>query len=478
MSNINQMANIEVNINGEAARDEIEKLQASAVELRNKIVELNKQSKDTGENLTKEIRATEREYAETQKTIRQLRNETTNLAEAMQKLDRLTPKELQKVIRRIYSELNSGHVKRGTAEWEQLTEALREAKAEAAKVKEEFQEAQSLSDSFAAWGQKWMGIVTTVDTALEAVSELKSTMQESVQAYADMQEAMSQVAKYTGMSADEVEALNDKLKQMDTRTARERLNELAGDAGKLGITSQQAVLDFVDAADKINVALGEDLGEDAVKNIGKLAQMFGEDKKMGLRGAMLATGSAINEVAQKSSAAEAYLVEFTARVAGAAKQANISQADIIGFASVLDENMLRDETAATAFQNLLIKMFQEPAKFAKLAGISVEEFSRTMKTDAKEGVMQFIEAMSKKGGLAELAPIFEQMKLDGQGAASVLAVMAGKVDDIRERQELANQAYADGTSIINEFNVQNNTVKAGLDKAKKQFSHPPREGVD
>ena len=470
MSNINQMANIEVNINGEAARDELEKLQASAVELRNKIVELNKRSKDTGEDLTKEIRATEREYAETQKTIRQLRNETTNLAEAMQKLDKLTPKELQKVIRRIYSELNSGHVKRGTAEWEQFTEALREAKAEAAKVKEEFQEAQSLSDSFAAWGQKWMGIVTTVDTALEAVSGLKSTMQESVQAYADMQEAMSQVAKYTGMSADEVEALNDKLKQMDTRTARERLNELAGDAGKLGITSQQAVLDFVDAADKINVALGEDLGEDAVKNIGKLAQMFGEDKKMGLRGAMLATGSAINEVAQNSSAAEAYLVEFTARVAGAAKQANISQADIIGFASVLDENMLRDETAATAFQNILIKMFQEPAKFAKLAGISVEEFSKTMKTDAKEGVMQFIEAMSKKGGLAELAPIFEQMKLDGQGAASVLAVMAGKVDDIRERQELANQAYADGTSIINEFNVQNNTVQAGLDKAKKQFN--------
>ena len=39
---------------------------------------------------------------------------------------------------------------------------------------------------------------------------------------------------------------------------------------------KKGVLDFVDAANQINVALGEDLGEDAVKNIGKLSQMFGD----------------------------------------------------------------------------------------------------------------------------------------------------------------------------------------------------------
>lgn len=37
------------------------------------------------------------------------------------------------------------------------------------------------------------------------------------------------------------------------------------------------------AADQLNVALGEDLGADGVKNIGKLAQLFGDDKKMGLK---------------------------------------------------------------------------------------------------------------------------------------------------------------------------------------------------
>lgn len=70
---------------------------------------------------------------------------------------------------------------------------------------------------------------------------------------------------------------------------------------------------------------------------------------------MLATGSAVNELAQNSSASAGYLVDFTARVAGVGKQAGFTQAQIMGLASVLDQNMQQDETAATAVQNLLAK---------------------------------------------------------------------------------------------------------------------------
>lgn len=295
------------------------------------------------------------------------------------------------------------------------------------------------------------------------------TARKCVDEYAEMEEAEAQVIKYTGMTRDEVKGLNEEFKEMDTRTAREKLNALAGDAGRLGITGKKDVLEFVDAADKINVALGEDLGDDAVKNIGKLAQMFGEDQKLGLRGAMLATGSAINEVAQNSSAAEAYLVGFTARVAGAANQAKVAQGDILGYASVLDQNMQQQEMAATAFQTLMMKMYQEPAKFAKIAGQSVEDFTSLIKKDANEAILQFLDTLNKKGGLDQLAPMFKEMGLDGVRASGVISTMAGKIDDIRKAQRLANDAYRDGTSIINEFNVQNNTVQAGLDKAKKHF---------
>lgn len=314
---------------------------------------------------------------------------------------------------------------------------------------------------------KYAGLVTTSVLALGGIT---TTMRGAVQAYADMEEAESQVRKYTGMTTEQVKELNEELKKMDTRTARDKLNALAGDAGRLGITAKQDVLDFVDAADKINVALGEDLGEDAVANIGKLAQMFGEDNRMGLRGAMLATGSAINEVAQNSSAAEAYLVEFTARVAGVAHQAGISQADILGFAASMDENMLRNETSATAYQNILLKMMTDTEKFAKVAGLNVQEFAKLVRTDANEALLTFASALQKKGGMADLAPLFGDLKTEGAGVASMLAVLAGKSEEVRSRQELANQAYQDGTSILNEFNVQNTTVQAGLDKAKKGFN--------
>lgn len=302
-----------------------------------------------------------------------------------------------------------------------------------------------------------------------ALTGITLTARKCVDEYAEMEEAEAQVIKYTGMTRDEVKGLNEEFKEMDTRTAREKLNALAGDAGRLGITGKKDVLEFVDAADKINVALGEDLGDDAVKNIGKLAQMFGEDQKLGLRGAMLATGSAINEVAQNSSAAEAYLVGFTARVAGAANQAKVAQGDILGYASVLDQNMQQQEMAATAFQTLMMKMYQEPAKFAKIAGQSVEDFTSLIKKDANEAILQFLDTLNKKGGLDQLAPMFKEMGLDGVRASGVISTMAGKIDDIRKAQRLANDAYRDGTSIIKEVNVQNNTVQAGLDKAKNNF---------
>lgn len=308
-------------------------------------------------------------------------------------------------------------------------------------------------------------------SAIASLTGVAMTARKCVDEYAKMEEAEAQVIKYTGMTREEVKELNEEFKQMDTRTPREKLNALAGDAGRLGITAKKDVLEFVDAANQINVALGEDLGEDAVKNIGKLAQMFGEDEKLGLRGSMLSTASAINEVAQNSSAAEAYLVGFTARVAGAANQAKVAQGDILGYASVLDQNMQQQEMAATAFQNLMMKMYQEPAKFAKMAGQSVEEFSSLIKKDANEAILQFLETLNKKGGLDQLAPLFKEMGLDGVRASGVISTMAGKIDDIRKAQELANEAYRDGTSATKEYNIQNNTAQAGLDKARENFKN-------
>ena len=355
---------------------------------------------------------------------------------------------------------------RGSDAFKQMQAQAKKLRMELEAVRAEGQAQQSWIGRIADWFNKMQGIILGF---VAAISGVTFTVKKCVEEYAKMNDEMTNVRKYTGQAADEVERMNEDFKRIDTRTPRQKLNQLAEDAGRLGITSTAAVEEFVDGADKINVALGDDLGENAVSQIGKLAQMFGEDKTKGLRGAMLATGSAVNELAQNSSASAGYLVDFTARVAGVGKQAGFTQAQIMGLASVLDQNMQQDETAATAVQNLLAKMFQDSAKFAKIAGLNVKEFAKTLKTDANTALLQFLQAMRAKGGFADLAPMFEEMKMDGSRATGVLTVLADKLDDVKTAQDLATQAYADGTSVINEFNTQNESVQAQLDKAKKRF---------
>lgn len=355
---------------------------------------------------------------------------------------------------------------RGSEAFKQMQMQAKQLKTELEAVRAEGQAQQSWIGRTADWFNRMQGVILG---AIAAVSGLTFTVKSCVEKFASMDEEMTNVRKYTGQTADEVERMNEDFKKMDTRTAREKLNQLAGDAGRLGITATSLVEEFVDGADKINVALGDDLGDEAVSQIGKLALMFGEDKTKGLRGAMLATGSAVNELAQNSSASAGYLVDFTARVAGVGKQAGFTQAQIMGLASVLDQNMQQDETAATAVQNLLAKMFQDSAKFAKIAGLNVKEFSKTLKEDANGALLQFLAALRSKGGFAQLAPMFEEMKMDGSRATGVLTVLADKLDDIKAAQDLATKSYAEGSSVINEFNTQNENVQAQLDKAQKKF---------
>lgn len=348
----------------------------------------------------------------------------------------------------------------------QLNSILSEHKRAIHGVAEESKSLGQRLSGMADFFNKWY---YTLQTGVDALGGVTTTIRQCVNDYADMEEAMADVRKYTGQTAEQVHEMNEDFKKMDTRTSREQLNNLAGVAGRLGITSKNLVEEFVDGADKINVALGDDLGEGAVDKIGKLAHMFGEDEKKGLRGAMLATGSAVNDLAQSSSANAGYIVDFTADLSGVAKQAGMTQAQIMGLASALDQNMQEEATASTVFSQLITKMYQEPARFATLAGQDVASFTKLLKTDANEALLKFLTAMKNTGGFEKMAPMFSEMKLEGTRAVGVLSSVASHIDQVKEAQLVAFNAYNDGSSVIDEFNVQNNTVQANIDKAKKQF---------
>lgn len=468
---------IELHVNDNDAKENIE-------QLRKKVEELNQQRK-TAEQVLKDSSSTDAQRKRAMETIKKINSELKKntrelersenrvqaLTEGLRRMDKQTPKELQKTIRQINTELNSGAVQRGSEQWEAYTEALKSAKKELQEIRaqQEVEEEKSFGDKIADFGSKWMGTITSIAGGMEILDNAKQWVSSFVNMYADMKEHMSGVSKYTGLAAEEVDELNEAFKKIDTRTPREKLNDLAADAGRLGITGKQDILDFVDAANQINLALGEDLGEDGVKNIGKLTQLFSEGRALGLKNGMLATASVINELAQSSSASEPYLLEFTARLASIGSTAKIAQSDLTSIAAVLDQGMVGVEKGATAMQNVLTAIYRRPAKMAKAAGLDVKKFTELVKTDANAALLQFIGALKDARSLENIAPMLEEMKLSGSGVTQTLATLANGLDNLKATQQQASLAFLEHTSATKEAEAANSTVQAQLEKAQKAY---------
>lgn len=468
---------IELHVNDKDARESIELL-------RKKVETLNQQrqaaeqvlnsTSSTGTQRKRAVETLKKINTELKKSTRELErseNRVQALTEGLRRMDKQTPKELQKTIRQINAELNSGTVLRGSEQWKAYTEALKGAKKELEAIKEQqvFEKELSFGDKIANLGQKWMGAIVSISAITDLFDRTRQWMTNFVNMYAEMQEHMSGVRKYAGLATEEVEELNEAFKKMDTRTPREKLNDLAADAGRLGITAKDEILDFVDAANQINLALGEDLGQDAVKNIGKLTQLFDDSKALGLKNGMLATASVINELAQSSSAAEPYLLEFTARLASVGHTAKFAQSDIISIAAVLDQGMVNVEKGATAMQNVLTAIYRRPAKMAKAAGLDVKKFTELVKTDANAALLQFIGALKDARSLENIAPMLEQMKLSGAGVTQALATLANGLDTLKATQQQASLAFLEHTSATKEAQAANSTVQAQLEKAQKAY---------
>lgn len=290
---------------------------------------------------------------------------------------------------------------------------------------------------------------------------------------AALDDVYADVMKTTGLTHDQVEKLNEAFKKMDTRTSREQLNQLAYEAGKLGIESEEAIKQFVSASDKINIALGDVLGEGAMVTIGKLTNIY-ESVSSTLDGKnleekMLAIGSAVNSLGQASTANEGYMVEFMKRLGGIASQAKLSADQVLGYASALDQNGQAVEMSATAFMKLIQQMVKKPEEFVQAAGVSMEEFKRMMDEDMNGAIMRVLEGMEKGGGFQQLIGMFADMGLDGARAATVVSSLAKHLDQVREAQVLANTEMQTGTSVIKEFNTKNDTLQAQAEKAKKRF---------
>ena len=458
MSDYSTTATVTIDVNGTQAENKIQKQKELVHELERAY------SKLLNSGDPKTIKKAESELKKARRELKSMQTEAANVADVLNRLDKATPKELKSTLRSLYAQLEK--LERGTEEWVEKSKQIKRVKAELESVNNTLKNQESRWQRLNRTLQEWQ---TFAVAGIAAIMQVVGTARKAVESYAAMEQEMANVRKYTGMTAEQVQDLNEEFKKMDTRTSREGLNQLAQEAGRLGKTSKEDILGFVRASDQINVAL-DDLGEGATLTLSKLTGIFGDEQRLGTEKALLSVGSVINDLSQNCTASAPYLAEFASRMGGVGSQAGLTIPQIMAFGAVLDSNNQKVEASATAVSQVITRLYQDPAKYAKSAGLDVQAFSTLVKTDMNQALITLLERLNSLGNMDVLAPIFKDMGENGSRAISALSTLAGKIEEVKTQQDVAAQSYAEATSITKEYNVQNNTVQAGLDKAKKRFA--------
>lgn len=462
MSDINANATVTLTVNGKQAQNMLEQLKKQASDLEERITK----AAAAGDKV--QLKKLQRELRQTHRQIGQIESATQGVENVLKRLDKASPKELNRTLKELKRSLNG--IERGTDEWNKQCESIKRVKAEIANVNEELRETEKENVGFVdrinGFVDKWGNIIAGVAAV---GTGLVMAGRKAVNAFAEMDAEMANVRKFTGLADDEVKELNEDFKKMDTRTSREDLNKLAEEAGRLGKSSKEDVLGFVKAADQINVALDE-LGDGATLTLSKLTNIFGDEARLGTEKSLLAVGSVINDLSQNCTASAGYLAEFGKRMAGVGAQAGMTIPQIMAFAAVLDSQGQACEMSATALSQLIMNLFKEPSKIAKATGMDLDELNKALKRSTNEGLLMLLQKLKELGNMDVLAPVFKNMGENGARASQVLATLAGNVEMVKWQQEQANQSFEDATSVTNEFNVQNSTVEAELDKARKRVT--------
>ena len=457
MSDYSTNASVNLTINGQQAEQTLVNLKQAALNLTNEIAK----AAAAGDKVT--LKKLRRELNDTNRKIKEIESATMQVDAVMRRLDKATPRDLQKSLATLNKQLD--YMERGSNAWNEQVKKIKLVKNEISKVNAELGKSQTMLERFNNTWQRWQ---TVAVGGVAALTGAVMAGKQAVQMYAEMDQEMASVRKYTGLTAEQVEHLNEEFKKIDTRSSREQLNQLAQEAGRLGKTSEKDVLGFVRAADQINVAL-DDLGEGATLQLSKLTNIFGDEERLGTEQSLLAVGSVINELSQNCTASAGYLSSFAQRLAGVGAQAGMTVPQIMAFGAVLDSQGQKVEMSATALSKLIMNLFKETETIATATGLNLNEFNAALQRSTNEGLLMLLRRLHELGGMDVLAPVFKDMGENGARASAVISALAGNIDMLIWEQEEAKKAYEEATSVTKEFNVQNTTVQANLDKARKGF---------
>lgn len=452
-------------VNGDQGRSEIKQLTSAVSDMKIKVTELEAKRKKltaAGKEDTVEWRDNERAIKSNNHAISVAEDRLKVLRSGI-KLTDMSMRDLSREQRRLKALMDVSVP--GTENYTRYRNELDLVRARMQELGGQSQRTSMSIGKMADGVNRYIGLVAafTGSVTMGVMAARKAS-----DAYAEYDDKLADVMKTTGLAKEQSEELSETLSKIDTRTSQLELLGLARQAGKLGISAKEDVEAFVVAADKIGVALGEDLGdkEGAINSMGKLVDLFKVKDQYGMADGMIRVGSAVNALGAASTANEDYIVDFTQQVGGMAQQAGISIQNILGLGATLDKFGQRSEASATVIGRVISGMHKNTVEYANIAKMTISDFTELLSKDANEAMMRVFENMGG-GGMQKVVTLLGDLGETGVRASQVLSTLSANTSTLRVQQDLANNEFEKGTSVIAEYYTKNESAQAKLEKVRK-----------
>lgn len=363
----------------------------------------------------------------------------------------------------------------GTEEFQQRAAQLREAQAHFNRVRDEINQVNGAINQTATSTSRFGDIVRGVFTGnliTGFFSSFVGKARESVDELLKVSDLMTGVEKTTGLASEEVRQLWNEFDELNTRTSKQELLNIAQIGGRLGITDKEQIKEFTEEIDKIYVALGDSFQgglEEVTTKVGKLKNLFEETRNQNYGEALNAIGSALNELGANGSSSEQNITDFATRIGALPAVLKPSIEKTLGLGAAFEESGIDAEVASSGYSRFMSVAGNNIAAFAKQMKLTTKEASELFNTHPEEFFIRFGESM-KGLGAEQTAGVLKGLKLNTLEVQKALGTAGDNADRFRSLMNLSGQAMQDGTSIQNEFNKVNENTAAIWEKIKKVFA--------
>ena len=317
----------------------------------------------------------------------------------------------------------------------------------------------------------------------QVFNAVKGTVTSAIKKNFEYSSSLTDIRKVSGLTMQDVNKLSEELAKIDTRTSVDGLAQLAYQGAKLGMGKYgvDGMAQFVKAADKINVAIGEEMGEEALPALSKMVETMGLIPKMGIEKAMLATGSAMFKLSSTSTSTSTNIVEFAKRLTGVSRTADITTDQLLALGSASDSLFLMPEVSATAMSKFIVALQKNHNLIEKDLGIPDGTIKRMYAAgNAMDAIVMVLEKMRDKGNMNALGGIFKDLGSDGQRLVTAMVTMSKNVDVLKDHLYESKEAFEEATAVTSEYTMQQQSAAGILDRAnnlwEKAFINP--DGVE